>query len=486
MTYTFKLSRRLAISNFCFMLTPLFLLCACTETTDPASDLARGGLKGPLVGLIITPKTDTLIPAEKRLFIAKGVHNNGDTVDVSATWKATGGQITPDGEYNAGLTPGNYRVIGTHDNGTLADTAQVVVSASEHPTLIAIALRPTSVSLSAGATQQFTVSGQMSDGSTNTVNVTYSATGGSITSGGLYTAGQTAGTFRVIATQSGGTLGDTAVVTLTAPPSLSGKTFFSADAENGSVIPPWSWQVAEWSAGAPLVTNSTTRAKNGTRSYKFEISDPAYLAREAHTSQVLSGAPQVSMGSSNGRYLSGYYSWWMYIDAGFTTQDWNMLLGWMTGVSGAPAPIANIELHPFPRGSGANGLQLSVRMQNAFQFNCYAAPTISGYAMNNNGWYHMTSQSPAGVVLFPRQRWVHVAVYYKMAPTNGQITIWQDGTLIMDLAHANLNTFIGQLPCSNTAGDMLLQFGIYEGSTTDGVQRMYVDDFKVTDYRPVP
>ena len=40
--------------------------------------------------------------------------------------------------------------------------------------------------------------------------VTYSATGGTISSGGLYTAGSTAGTFRVIAVQQGGTLADTA------------------------------------------------------------------------------------------------------------------------------------------------------------------------------------------------------------------------------------------------------------------------------------
>ena len=62
------------------------------------------------------------------------------------------------------------------------------------------------------------VSGVWSDGGTTAPAVTYSATGGTITSGGLYTAGSTAGTFRVIATQQGGTLADTAAVTITAPP----------------------------------------------------------------------------------------------------------------------------------------------------------------------------------------------------------------------------------------------------------------------------
>jgi len=47
------------------------------------------------------------------------------------------------------------------------------------------------------------------------VSVAWNATGGTITPGGLYTAGTTAGTFRVIATS--GTLADTASITITIP-----------------------------------------------------------------------------------------------------------------------------------------------------------------------------------------------------------------------------------------------------------------------------
>ncbi len=70
--------------------------------------------------------------------------------------------------------------------------------------------------MAAGGTQQFSVSGKMSDGSTTSVTATYSATGGTITTSGLYTAGMTAGTYRVIATATGGTLADTSTVTVTA------------------------------------------------------------------------------------------------------------------------------------------------------------------------------------------------------------------------------------------------------------------------------
>jgi parallel beta-helix repeat protein len=74
---------------------------------------------------------------------------------------------------------------------------------------------PATASVEAGGTQQFAASGKLSDGSATTINVAYAATGGSISSGGLYTAGQLAGTYRVVATQSGGSLADTAQVTIT-------------------------------------------------------------------------------------------------------------------------------------------------------------------------------------------------------------------------------------------------------------------------------
>jgi endo-1,4-beta-xylanase len=46
------------------------------------------------------------------------------------------------------------------------------------------------------------------------VSVTYIATGGTITSSGFYTAGTSAGIFRVIAAQQGGTLADTSMVSI--------------------------------------------------------------------------------------------------------------------------------------------------------------------------------------------------------------------------------------------------------------------------------
>ena len=69
------------------------------------------------------------------------------------------------------------------------------------PTGVAVAISPTTSTLGSGATQQFTVS---VTGSTNTA-VTWSATGGTVTTSGLYTAPASAGTYTVTAVSAADT-----------------------------------------------------------------------------------------------------------------------------------------------------------------------------------------------------------------------------------------------------------------------------------------
>jgi hypothetical protein len=109
-------------------------------------------------------------------------------------------------------------VIGA--KGTFADTAAVTIPTPPPPVVVQqIILTPASVTLVTGATQQFTATAQMSNGTQQPATVTWTATGGTVTPVGLYTAGTIAGTsYRVIATQQGGTLADTATITLTVPP----------------------------------------------------------------------------------------------------------------------------------------------------------------------------------------------------------------------------------------------------------------------------
>ena len=71
---------------------------------------------------------------------------------------------------------------------------------------------PASVSLTSGSSKQFTPYGLNSVGDSVAVTASFTATGGTITSAGLYTAGQTTGSYRVIATSNG--LADTAAVSV--------------------------------------------------------------------------------------------------------------------------------------------------------------------------------------------------------------------------------------------------------------------------------
>jgi hypothetical protein len=168
-----------------------------------------------LQAIEISPASVSLQTKATQQFSVIGRMSDGKTHAVSgATFTATGGSITAAGAYTAGTSAGSYRVVVKLSSAGFSDTATVKISL---PPITSIVLTPASVSLTAGATQQFSVAGKRSDGSTATVTATFTALGGTITSGGAFTAGQTGGIFRVIAVQSGGSLADTSSVAISVP-----------------------------------------------------------------------------------------------------------------------------------------------------------------------------------------------------------------------------------------------------------------------------
>jgi parallel beta-helix repeat protein len=168
-----------------------------------------------VVALVLSPDTSSLHPAESRQFTTKGTLSDGSSTDVGTVWKAEGGSIDAAGNYVAGSNPGHYRVIATNVAGTLGDTAEVDVLA-DGPTLTTLELTPATVTLTIGSTQQFNVQERLTDGSSSAVQARYTASGGTITSAGLFSAGPTTGTYQVIATTEDG-LADTSAVTINAP-----------------------------------------------------------------------------------------------------------------------------------------------------------------------------------------------------------------------------------------------------------------------------
>jgi hypothetical protein len=165
-----------------------------------------------LTAIVVSPTTSSVTVTKTKTFTATGTLADGSTTPVGVNWTATGGTVDAGGTYTAADVPGTYHVIAATVDGAHADTAVVSVTA---PTLVSLTLLPASFSLTTGGTKQLTTSGINSLGDTVAPSVTFSATGGTVNTSGLYTAGSTGGSYRVIA--KSGSLADTAAVTLTAP-----------------------------------------------------------------------------------------------------------------------------------------------------------------------------------------------------------------------------------------------------------------------------
>lgn len=111
------------------------------------------------------------------------------------------------------------------DGETLSETLGVIPGDSlrvmpDGPVPAAVAgfrveLTPASVTLAPGKTQPFKAVGRSSDGTAWSIRTVWSASGGTVSTAGLYTAPSTAGSYRVIARRDGDILADTSVVTVT-------------------------------------------------------------------------------------------------------------------------------------------------------------------------------------------------------------------------------------------------------------------------------
>ena len=100
-----------------------------TTSTPPADTTNPGPTPAPdtvrLASVRLTPASASLSAGEAQQFAAVGVMSDGTTAAVVATFAATGGTITPQGQYTAASGPGSYRVIAA--SGGFADTSSVTI-----------------------------------------------------------------------------------------------------------------------------------------------------------------------------------------------------------------------------------------------------------------------------------------------------------------------------------------------------------------------
>jgi hypothetical protein len=148
-----------------------------------------------------------------------GSDDNGEA-SLTYTWSQTGGPaggaaptFSANGTNAAKNTTVTFKKAGDYtflvtikDAGNLTTSSSVNVTVNQTTSFITVT--PSPVTLAKGAAQTFTATAKDLFGNTLTTQptITWTATGGTVTSGGLYTAGQTAGTaFSVSATAGGKT-----------------------------------------------------------------------------------------------------------------------------------------------------------------------------------------------------------------------------------------------------------------------------------------
>ena len=159
------------------------------------------------IGVSVSPTTAAVAASATLQFTATVT---GMTT-TSVTWACTGGSISTSGLYTAPTTAGTYTVNATSTADTTKSASATVTVTASAP--VSVTISPTVASLATGGAQQFTAT---VSNSSNT-SVTWTCSGGSVTTAGLYTAPTTAGTYTVTATSVADTTKSaSATVTVTA------------------------------------------------------------------------------------------------------------------------------------------------------------------------------------------------------------------------------------------------------------------------------
>ena len=184
------------------------LLAACSSSTDVAATAS----------VTISPTSVTLAPGGTQQFTVVVKNSAGDVLPVKPTWSvvAGGGTITSTGLFTAGTTAGTFTNTVSVTCSGITATATVIVSPGA---LLTITVTPNPVTLAVGATQQFTAVGKDANGNVVAITPVWSVTagGGTINAGtGLFTAGNTTGSFPNTVRATQGAIFGTATVNVIA------------------------------------------------------------------------------------------------------------------------------------------------------------------------------------------------------------------------------------------------------------------------------
>src|SRR5204862_8332268 len=164
--------------------------------------------------LQVSPSSVTIETSQRVQFRGQMATSKRGPSYVPVIWEASGGSIRSDGTFSSSVA-GTFKVVG-RGRGRKGVDSSVVVVVPPPTDLVRVAVTPDPVAVNPGVTRTFTATGYLADGSSTALGVNWTATGGDIDPAGAYLAGSVAGSYRVIATNTAGTLADTADVSINA------------------------------------------------------------------------------------------------------------------------------------------------------------------------------------------------------------------------------------------------------------------------------
>ncbi len=176
-------------------------------------------IPGPLASITLTPNPVTLNVGAVQQFTAVGKDATGNVVPMTPVWSlvAGGGTINGAGLFTAGTTPGTYTNTVKVTSGSISSTATVIVTAGP---LATITVTPTPATMAIAGTQQFTAVGKDLGGNVVAISPTWTvvAGGGTLSTTGLFTAGNLTGTYtNTVRASSAGIAGFATVIITSGP-----------------------------------------------------------------------------------------------------------------------------------------------------------------------------------------------------------------------------------------------------------------------------
>lgn len=200
------------------LVTAQLAVSACTgDPADPPMAPSFAGGSG-VAAVVVQPDSQLVIAGDVATFTGRALGAAGQTLTKAVSWSIQKPSLVTVLSRTAtdlrlkAVKAGITTIRGTAKPA--ADTARLVIRTAAGARLV---LSTHAVTLAPLESVQLTVAGRTNAGETATVTSAWSATGGTISAGGVYTAGRVAGTWQIVAKAPFGAA-DTAVVTITPSP----------------------------------------------------------------------------------------------------------------------------------------------------------------------------------------------------------------------------------------------------------------------------